>query len=249
VILADSHIHTNFSPDSPATMESMVSSGVRLGLAEMALTDHADWDFATKKIARPVDLKKRRDTFESVREKYGERVKLVYGVEIGLSDDPDILGEIKDFLYKMKPDFIIGSLHDYRGEDYYYPPYYERRAKHDAYRDYFAAMLACVEAAPKFDTLGHMDYMERYARYDDPYFLYADHADIIREILLALIKKGAGIELNTAGVKYGVFRKTAPMFDIIRKYRELGGGRVTFGSDAHTPEYVASGFDEAERWL
>ena len=57
-----------------------------------------------------------------------------------------------------------------------------------------------------------------------------------------LIRLGKGIELNTAGYKYGLGHPN-PCEDILKRYRALGGEIITTGSDAHKPEHMAYCFD------
>ena len=55
---------------------------------------------------------------------------------------------------------------------------------------------------------------------------------------------GKGIELNTAGLKYGLgFAHPHP--DILKRYRQLGGEIITVGADAHKPEHIAYDFGKA----
>ena len=75
-------------------------------------------------------------------------------------------------------------------------------------------------------------------RYSD----YREHLEIIDEILKLLIRLGKGIELNTAGYKYGLGHPN-PGEDILKRYRALGGEIITTGSDAHKPEHMAYCFD------
>ena len=89
--------------------------------------------------------------------------------------------------------------------------------------------------------LGHLDYVTRYGRNQAEEYSYAGFADIIDQILRYLIERGKGIELNTAGLKYGL-PYAHPHIDILRRYRELGGEILTIGSDAHKPEHVAYDF-------
>lgn len=53
---------------------------------------------------------------------------------------------------------------------------------------------------------------------------------------------GKGIEVNTAGFKYGLGHPN-PTEDILSRYHELGGEILTVGADAHKPEHVAYDFD------
>ena len=44
-ICADCHMHTDFSTDSTASMESMAERAVSLGMETICFTDHFDMDF------------------------------------------------------------------------------------------------------------------------------------------------------------------------------------------------------------
>ena len=63
-----------------------------------------------------------------------------------------------------------------------------------------------------------------------------------------MIEHGKGLEVNTAGLKYGL-PFAHPHSDIIKRYIELGGEIVTIGSDAHKPEHVAYDFEKVKSIL
>ena len=68
-----------------------------------------------------------------------------------------------------------------------------------------------------------------------------NYADYIDEILRYLIEHGKGLEVNTAGFKYGLgFAHPHP--DILKRYKELGGEIITIGADGHKPEHIAYDF-------
>ena len=52
------------------------------------------------------------------------------------------------------------------------------------------------------------------------------------------------LEINTGGYKAGLGVPN-PTPDVIRRYRELGGEKITFGADAHKPEHIAFHFADA----
>ena len=64
---------------------------------------------------------------------------------------------------------------------------------------------------------------------------------MIDPVLHCLIEHGKCLEVNTAGLKYGL-GETNPAKDVLRRYRELGGELLTIGSDAHAPEHIAYDF-------
>jgi histidinol-phosphatase (PHP family) len=78
----------------------------------------------------------------------------------------------------------------------------------------------------------------RYGPNKARFYSYRKFADVIDEILRVLIDRGKGIELNTAGFKYGLGHPN-PTEAILSRYRELGGEILTIGSDAHAPEHIA----------
>lgn len=129
------------------------------------------------------------------------------------------------------------------GVDPYYPAYWENHSEEEGYREYFESILENIAAFDGFDVYGHIDYVVRYGPNKNANYSYQKYADIIDEILKALIIKGKGIEINTGGFKYGLGHPN-PAEDIIKRYHELGGEIITIGADAHQPEHVAFDFEK-----
>ena len=100
----------------------------------------------------------------------------------------------------------------------------------------------------EFDVYGHIDYVIRYViKYYDNVINkinYDEFRDILDEILLVIINKDKGIEINTSGIRYGL-NSVHPNIEILKRYKELGGKIITIGSDAHRVEDLASHFDIA----
>ncbi len=131
------------------------------------------------------------------------------------------------------------------GKDPYYASYYEGRSEREAYLEYFVSILENIRAFQDFDVYGHIDYVVRYGPDKNTYYSYAD---VIDEILKQLIHHGKGIEVNTAGFKYGLGHPN-PCEDILKRYRELGGEILTLGADAHQPEHIAYDFQRLPKLL
>jgi histidinol-phosphatase (PHP family) len=145
-------------------------------------------------------------------------------------------------------DFVIGSSHCVRSIDVYYPAFYEGRTEDEAYREYFEAILENVNSGADFDVYGHLDYIVRYGPNKNREYSYRKYAEVIDEILRQLIARGKGIELNTAGFKYGLGHPN-PTEEILSRYHELGGEILTLGSDGHKPEHVAYDFEKIPQLL
>jgi len=106
---------------------------------------------------------------------------------------------------------------------------------------YFEELLENLQQFHDFDSLGHLDYIVRYAPAD---FIYQpqDYFEIIREIMQILLRKDIALEINSSGLKKQ--NMPNPHLDILAFYVSLGGELVTVGSDAHTPKYVGYGFEQ-----
>ena len=139
---------------------------------------------------------------------------------------------------------MIGSVHLIHGQDPYYRTFFEGRSDEEAYQEAFQVTIENLKKVNSFDSLGHLDYVVRYGTHQAEEYSYKKYAEEIDEILKILIAQGKGLEMNMAGMKYGLgFPNPHP--DVIRRYRELGGEIVTIGADAHRPEHVAFDFDKA----
>ncbi len=249
-IKADCHLHSCHSGDSDASMEEMVLEGIRLGLDTMCFTEHHDIGLPDSPDG-PGDLfLLETDPYlydlARLKEKYSGKIRLLFGVELGLQGE--FFRPISVYAKSYEFDFIIGSSHVCHGKDPYYPDFYEGRGEEDAYREYFESELENIRKFTCYDVYGHLDYVTRYGPNRDREYSYEKYRDIIDEILLCLIRKEKGLEINTGGLSQGM-RDLHPCQDILKRYRELGGELVTIGSDAHSPEAVASGFDRAAQAL
>ena len=67
--------------------------------------------------------------------------------------------------------------------------------------------------------------------------LWVDFQDELDEVLTAVIKKDKILEVNSSN-KGGV-SMTLPDKDILQRYYELGGRKISFGSDAHGVDRLA----------
>ncbi|MCD7776955.1 MAG: histidinol-phosphatase HisJ family protein [Clostridiales bacterium] len=237
----DYHLHTNASSDSDASPESMIERSIQLGLKEIALTDHVDFD---DRYTYP-DYNEYIPKFIELQEKYSKDIKIMLGVEVGL--DNRVKDEVNEFTKSAPFDFIIGSSHSVAKYDLYFDQkeYFSLfKNKREAYSFYFTELIENIKTCKTFCVYGHMDFVNRYGTYEDNSLSYFDYSDLVDTALKLLIEKGKGIEINTSGFRYGL-GQTHPSFDFVKRYKELGGEIITIGSDAHRPEDVGKNFDVA----
>jgi histidinol-phosphatase (PHP family) len=203
------------------------------------ITEHIDLDYP--------DKTKFRFNPEDYFRTYGDyrSHKLLLGVELGLGDENT--EENRKIAGSNPFDYVIGSIHFVDGMDLYYEDFYRSTDKHKAYARYLEVMAKAVVEGDYFDCLGHIDYICRYARYDNRELYYKDFSDLLDQVMLAVINTGKVMELNTR--RLGNERIAENLIKIYKRYYELGGRYATIGSDAHTKESVGYGFNEGIRML
>ena len=135
-------------------------------------------------------------------------------------------------------DRVLGSLHALpdRGSFAEPPGLLEHRDPGEVLRDYLAEVPRVVAGSAVFAVFAHIDFVVRFwpaaAGPFDPYPFEAD----FRHALRALAAGDRALEVNT----------NLPLRpEIVRWWREEGGAAVSFGSDAHLPTELATGFHEA----
>lgn len=242
---ADFHMHTNFSSDATVSPEEMIKGAIQKGLKTICITDHMDKDYdeeGTQFIFTPEQY---FSLLQKLQEKYRSQIEVRIGVEIGLQ--PHLKTFINDYVNKYSFDFVIGSVHLIDGKD----PYTERKCFSEdkiLYRKGFEQIFECINKNMNFDVLGHIDYVVRYGKEKEKSYFYREYMEVADEIMRSLIAQGKGIELNTAGFKYGLpFAHPHP--EILKRYKELGGEIITIGSDAHKPEHIAYDFERVKEIL
>ncbi len=245
-MLNDFHMHTDFSGDSNTPAEDQISQAIALGMKEICITDHHDFDPRMKDNPFLLNLDAYVPRIRHLQAAYGGQIRVNLGIELGLM--LHVQDHLEDIASRYPFDFIIGSNHFVNSQDPYYPEFFDGLTEREAYENYFAVSLARIKKIDCFDVCGHLDYVVRYGPNKNLYYTYSAYREYIDPILKTLIEKGKGLECNTAGIKYGLGHPN-PTEDILRRYRELGGEILTVGSDGHRPEHIGYGFDRLPELL
>ena len=156
--IADYHIHSTCSPDGKMTMSQAAEAALRAGLDEICITDHVDTIFWGNNAPRDsFDWESLRAQYREALEKYGDKLSIKLGAELGEAylgyDRAEIL--LND---AEKLDFCIGSVHTcsekYDCLDLYF---LEEGQSPDYYRAVIEDYLDCVLAISRwgrFNVLG-----------------------------------------------------------------------------------------------
>lgn len=242
----DFHVHSDFSMDCKYLMEEMVKGAIKNNMKSICFTDHVDYDVTVNKI--DIDFRT-HDYFKKVKQvkyKYKDHIEILAGVEIGMQPH---LNKRYDKLISNNPfDFVLMSIHSIEGKDIHFDKFTHNKKPIDALIEYYEYLYQCVESFDNFDILGHIDYIDRYFEDDSSLPGFDEYEFIVRKILNLIIEKGKGIEINTAGKKYGL-EYYHPKVEILNLYKALGGEILTIGSDAHSPEFIGYDYRFAEKLL
>ncbi|MBR5916797.1 MAG: histidinol-phosphatase HisJ family protein [Lachnospiraceae bacterium] len=249
MIFSDQHMHSNFSGDSKAEMSDMIVSALNKGLKTICFTDHYDPLFPCylPDEGRLFDLDTKRYNENAVKirndEKLQGKINVRIGMELGIY--PKVYEMCKEIAKEYPYDFIILSSHTAGGLDPYLPSYWENIDPVDGIRKYYEEILQNLQNFDDFDIYGHLDYCVRYTNATMEQRSINNYKEIFREIFRILINKNKGIEINSCGLRRGNLKEFNPNPEIIKFYKECGGEIITFGSDAHKPEDIAYGINEA----
>ena len=251
MITADQHVHSHHSGDSEARMEEIAEQAAARGMTDLCFTEHEDLDYpdvGDPEITREtflLDADAYYREYCGVRDRFADRIRLQFGLELGLQ--PHIAEENRQFVKAHPYDLVIASTHVSGRRDPYYPAFYEGRSEEDAIREVLTETFDNIRAFDDFDVVGHLDYVVRYLPSRRESVDMTPFAELIDEILKLLIRRDQGLDLNTAPMWKKGRPEMNPSRQILRRYRELGGRLITFGSDAHHAEHVAGAFDQAEK--
>lgn len=242
----DAHLHTDQSPDSRVPIDAYAALAIELGISELAITDHVDFD-ARDPAYGFTTFAERERVVRAAAERWATRgVAIRFGVELTYHDSWE--DEVRAHLARHRYDFTVGSVHDWPGSPYrrsQVATWASGRPLDEVVAPYYEQVAAAARSG-LFDTIGHFDVVKRYLH---PHVLPVDLAarpELQEDALRAIVESGAALEVNSSGLRHPVV-ETYPAAATVARFRELGGRRLTIGSDAHRSEWFAYQLDAAYR--
>ena len=257
-MLADFHVHSEFSDDSTYPVREVCRDAVKRNLDEICFTDHVDYgvkpDSDHPELARVVDgipltnvdYERYFPTVEAARDEFAGDLTVRVGLELGVQTHTVERYERLLERWGDKLDFAILSIHQVGDLEFWDGSFQEGRTQQEYNEAYYRELLAVVERFHGYSVLGHLDLIKRY----DPAGIYPFERtrDIVAAILERVIADGKGIEVNTSSFRYGL-PDLQPATEILELYRDLGGTIVTIGSDSHEPDHLGSYLRYVQRRL
>jgi len=256
VVPPDGHVHTEWSWDADAgSMEQSCVRALKLGLASIAFTEHADftsWVIDPKDKAKldpseaawvkpdgrlhppPLAIDAYLECVQRCRERFPS-LRILSGIELGEPHWHE--GRVNSLLSIGSVDRVLGSVPSLAADGPWMVDHLVGRVDAgELMRAYLAEVFKLVESSVNFIVLAHIDYPVRDWPAGAGGFDPGVFEEEYRYVLGALARTGRALELNTSVPLPGV---------IVRWWYEAGGEALTFGSDAHEPSTVATGFSHA----
>ena len=266
-MLADYHVHSEFSDDSRETMEKQIERAIELGFDELCFTDHVD--YGIKKDWDEGDIEWRggdgmsssaseMDPLANVnypeyfgkilrmRETYKGKIQIRSGLEFGVQSIT--IPRYEDLWTKWgsELDFVPLSMHQVNNLEFWTQDFQKGKTQKEYNEEYYREILKVMKEFIHYSVLAHLDLIVRYDK--NGIYPFEEVQDLIAEILKTAIADGKGIEVNTSSWHYGL-KDTQPSRDILRLYKDLGGKIITIGSDAHSTTYIGDHIDDTRRIL
>lgn len=242
-MLADYHVHTEYSNDSTEPMENLIEEAIKLGINEICFTDHVDYGVKLDHDA-PEEQKAGKELnvdypnyfrqIDKLIKKHQGRIILKKGLEFGIQTHT--INQFYKLVNLYDLDFVILSCHQVRDKEFWTYEFQNGKTPDEYNAEYYNEIYKCICEYKDYSVLGHLDMIQRY---NDSIYPFEKSKEIITEILMKVIEDNRGVEVNTSSFRYGL-KDLMPSREILKLYYELGGKIITIGSDCHEAKDVGT---------
>jgi len=230
-MMVDYHVHVLSHGEydySREWLSSFVDQACRQGVHEIGFSEHNEF-------FPGVDL----NIYQAVKFQRQRDIELRLGIEADYI--PGSEKELKSLVTRPELDYTIGSIHYIDGWPFDHPDHKHEFGKRDIDEIYtrYAEILISMVKTGLFDIVGHLDLVKIWGhrpRQQDP-------AYYLEPVLNAIQQSDMAVEINSAGLRKPV-AEIYPAVDLVKLMFEKNIP-IIFGSDAHHPEQVGEGLQEA----
>ncbi|MGG3280020.1 histidinol-phosphatase HisJ [Paenibacillus solani] len=266
----DGHTHTPYcyhGSDEP--LERYIDQAIELGFDRYTLSEHSplptglikDADLF-KRLAMPIEeLPFYIQYAKRIKSQYADKVDITVGLELDYLPTHmiftehilnDWYGELEDVIYSVHylpgdggMHCIDNSVESFRENIMGY--YGSMENVVNEYYDYVEAAIIWIAQLPIRKRIGHINLIEKFASELPP----IDENQVrsrLEGIIPLLIKTNVGVDVNTAGLRVSTCGKPYVPDWFLAECTKRGISCV-YGSDAHKPEDVGTGWDWFEKHM
>ncbi len=215
------HVHSMYSLNCKMDISEIQKRAMKENLEAVSITDYVGVKQGLIQTTYLFSESSTRTKEIRRLNKLKEKVLLLNGIEIS---SPYLVKGALDFYKELPLDIILGTIHDINKNCELETDIL------NAYQEYYQKNLRALKET-NFDVLSHLGYIDKY--YDYPY----ENSELIDEILCTAIKKEIALEINSSS------KRTFPSYELLKRYKELGGEKVTIGSNAHHYDQIGTNLD------
>jgi histidinol-phosphatase (PHP family) len=237
--LPDYHIHTVLCKHADGVPADYRAAAGSRGLPEICISDHGPnpdgYDAAHRMEMR--QFEKYRNMVSLLQD--GDSPAVLFGIEADYYEGCEVF--LREWLPAQQFDLVIGSIHFIDDWGFDNP---QQRHVWDSvdikatWQKYFELVGRLADSG-LFDVVSHLDLPKKFG-FRPP---EKDVKEMVKPLLDIIAKAGMGMELNTSGLRKTVGEiYPSPLIVSMAYEREIP---ICFGSDAHTPDDVGSGFGQA----
>ncbi|MGN7358479.1 histidinol-phosphatase HisJ [Paenibacillus sp. SAF-054] len=269
VLKWDGHTHTRYCyHGSNEEQELYIDRAIELGFQRYTLSEHSPlptgWidDISLfNSLAMPIDeLPKYIEYAHKMKKLYENKIEITIGLEMDflpgqLSFTENMLqdfhNDLEDVVFSVHylPGYggmrcIDNSVDDFR--KYILEFYGTMKSVIDAYYDQVEAAITWIAKMPMRKRIGHINLIEKFSQVLPEIDEY-QMKKRLEAIIPLLIKANVGIDVNTAGLRVVTCGKPYVPEWFLAECRSQGIACI-YGSDAHKPEHVGTGWDWFENY-
>ncbi|MBQ5926512.1 MAG: histidinol-phosphatase HisJ family protein [Clostridia bacterium] len=259
MIVSDLHNHTTFSHDGMQEIEEAVETAYRTELRYFGISEHFDYDYIFNRVrfqdGKPPFMTDADAYFTKARKiqkaYQGKKTEILVGAEFGFAEDEATFKKYLETYEKYRPDYVINSVHSHYGSEFCDEDFLDAngnlRKKRDIVLEYLTLVKKSLSVPYPYDIVGHISYLCRYLKQEDKSIAYEEYKAEYDEIFKEIIQKDKILEINTASKNLPF--DFLPRADVVKGYYDLGGRKISFGSDAHDSFRIGEKRDLVEKAL
>jgi histidinol-phosphatase (PHP family) len=242
-VIFDLHTHHDRCGHADGGIADYIEAAAKKGVAVLGISDHSPYfghaeNHPHPKIAMAAsEFPNYVSEVLRLKEQYKDRIEVLLGVESDFF--PEHLDAYRRIYEKYPFDYIIGSVHQVDAVSIFNRNRWKKLASKEQRetKERYYELIGRSAKSGLFDILGHIDAMKAY------YPAFSDiQTEAVEHTLKIIGENDIAIEINTSG-KMKEVGGWYPA-DVILEQALHYGVKVTFGSDAHTPDRVADEWEQ-----
>jgi len=243
--LVDYHVYSTFSCDGKSSINDYCERAIELGIREIGFSEHVDFDPSDEGF-RFFIYESYTSAIKAAQLLFKNKLVIRKGVEVDYQNRFE--DQIRNWLCGKNFDFVIGSMHYVKGEIINQRLLTERDLR-EVYGEYFDEVEKSIKSH-LFQVIGHLDIIRKFAVNQPIQQRDPDYRERIETILEQIKDQKMFLEINTKpSVPKHRSIEMLPSKEMVRKYLNCEGKRVSLGSDAHSIEELGSGIKETFKFL